>query len=653
MQSAELSKASTIYPQQRFLHTSFHAGSFWARWRHVAYNSTIPAQLSMLKRTGRYRAFDLQWQEYYTAPKKVWPVPEHFAWDSDIGKFVEGVCYFLHEHPNPELRAEVDYLVDLVINAQQPDGYLGIHYTVVEPGKRWTNIRDMHELYNMGHLMEAAVAHKQLTGQDKFVRCILRLVDHLCSVFGREEGKLQGYCGHPEIELALLRLFNATGETKCLDLAEFFLTERGQENGRFYTEEQAHRGEHPQVQPDMFLKPRSYWYMSAQQPIVDTETIEGHAVRALYLYVAAADLGTTPLSTKHKDITDSAWRLWRNMSTAKTAVTGGVGSIYQTEGFALNYQLFNSVDEGGSYNETCASIAQLMLADRLQLVHGLEAIKIGDVAERVLYNSSVTTGMSLDGSAFTYENPVASCEGFPGKRHQWFDVCCCPPNVLRTLGILGGYMWSPLANGERGIAIHHPFAGDIEHRDLRVSMETDYPFNGAIRLRICGSGSVKIRIPGWACEAKLPEKPGADGYLTLAAGTHRVDFAIRPRLIYSHPYTRDDHLTLAVGPLVYCLEDVDNPFEKFHFKHLTIHESILDHLEPMLSPDGVTFYRAAGQGRQMLLPSSEELTLTELEHDVQLSEERLDLVFIPYYYRANRAGGHGQYRVGLKRRHIY
>jgi DUF1680 family protein len=216
MQLPEPLEASSVYPQQRFIHTTFQPNSFWAKWRSVAYNSTIPAQLSMLKRIGRYKAFDLQWQEYYNAPKKVWPVPEHFAWDSDIGKFVEGVCYFLHENSNPELSAEVDYLVDLVIKAQQPDGYLNIHYTVVEPGKRWTNVRDMHELYNMGHLMEAAVAHKQLTGQDKLVQCMLRLVDHLCSVFGPEEGKLRGYCGHPEIEIALLRLFNATGEAKCL-----------------------------------------------------------------------------------------------------------------------------------------------------------------------------------------------------------------------------------------------------------------------------------------------------------------------------------------------------------------------------------------------------------------------------------------------------
>ncbi len=636
-----------LYPQERFLATRITPGSFWSRWRDAARTATVPAQLEMLKSTGRYKAFDLQPQEYYKAPMAVWPVPQHLFWESDIAKFVEGVCYFLQEKNDPELRAEVDHLVNLIEKAQQPDGYLNIHFVVNEPEKRWSNLRDLHELYNAGHLIEAAVAHLALTGSRQFVDVMLRFIEYTLTVFGREPGKLRGYPGHPEIELALLRLYHATGEKSCLELADYFLTERGAEGGRYYTEEQERRGEHEQVIPEMMPKKRSYWYMQAHEPIAQQQTIEGHSVRAMYLLTAAADLGTTPLAGERKELIEAAWRLWRNMSVAKTAVTGGIGSVKQWEGFAINYSLPNALDEGGGYNETCASIGQLMLADRLQVVHGLDGALIGDVAERALYNSSVTTGMSLDGKAFTYDNQLASSDGNPGKRHTWFECACCPPNVLRTLAAVGGYFWSP--DGEQGIAIHHPFDGSIEWAGLKVSLKTDYPWNGKIEIDVSGQGSVKLRVPSWAAKV---ENTGKDGYATLAPGEHKIDLNVKPRLIYAHPYTRDDTITVAYGPLIYCLEDIDNACEKNHFKDLTIHKSILGRLEPFQGSDGVTFLRAPAAGRQLVLPSEEQRGFTELDEDLQLADEKLDLVFVPYYYRANRQGGHGQFRVSIKRRHV-
>ena len=626
--------------------------------------------LDMLKSTGRYKAFDLKYQDYYKAPMHVWPgwfhiasslrfplltgacspaVPQHLFWESDIAKWIEGVSYFLRDRDDPALRKEVDHLVNLIESAQQPDGYLNIHFVVCEPEKRWTNLRDLHELYNAGHLIEAAVAHFALTGSKQLVNVMLRFIDYTVTVFGREESKLRGYPGHPEIELALLRLYHATGEKRCLELADYFLTERGTDGGKYYTDEQARRGEHPQMAPEMMPKKQSYWYMQAHKPIAEQETVEGHSVRAMYLLTAAADLGTTPLAAERKNLIEAAWRLWRNMSLAKTAVTGGIGSIMQWEGFSINYDLPNGKDEGGSYNETCASIGQLMLADRLQFVHGLDAAHIGDVAERALYNSSVTTGMSIDGKAFTYDNQLASSEGNPAERHTWFECACCPPNVLRTLAVIGGYFWSPLPGGQKGIAIHHPFDGEIDHEGIKVKMATQYPSDGRISLQVSG-GNVKLRVPGWARKDFASQVP-ADGYVSLDAGKHEVDFKIKPRLIFSHPYTRNDTITVAMGPLIYCLEDVDNKWEKHHFKDLTVHKSLLEQLEPVKQDDGVVFLRAKGAGRQIVLPKEDQPSLTELGEDMQFSEEKLDLIFVPYYYRANRKGGNGQVRVSIKRRH--
>jgi len=376
----------------------------------------------MLKSTGRYKAFDLQMQEYYKAPMHVWPVPQHLFWESDIAKFVEGVCYFLQTQEDGKLRAEVDHLVNLIESAQQSDGYLNIHFVVCEPEKRWSNLRDLHELYNAGHLIEAAVAHYNLTKSRQFVNVMLRFVKYASCIFGREKGKKRGYPGHPEIELALLRLYGITQDQQ------------------------------------------SYWYMQAHKPIKEQESIEGHSVRAMYLLTAVADLTLTSRGEQHNDLKEALYRLWKNMCNKKTYVTGGIGSVKQWEGFAsTDYSLPNGYDEGGCYNETCASIGQLMLADRMQAL-GLDGIQVTDIAERALYNSSITTGMSVDGRAFTYDNQLASSPGNPCERQTWFECACCPPNVLRTLAVIGGYFWAPLQGG--GIAIHHPFDGTITHNGI-------------------------------------------------------------------------------------------------------------------------------------------------------------------------------------------
>lgn len=433
--SSSLQKA---YPQQRFENVKLSKGSFWDDWRTVAREITAPTQLAQLKSTGRYKAFDLKWQEYYKTPMTVWPVPNWLFWESDVAKFIEAACYLLIDKKDAKLHAEVDYLVDLIESAQQPDGYLNIHFVVNEPEKRWSSLRDLHELYNAGHLIEAAVAHFQLTKKRQFIDVMLRFVRYTATVFGPNPNQKHGYPGHPEIELALLRMYNAIGDEQCLRLAEYFIRERGKNQGEYFKIEQENRKEHPQLAPAMMPKAGSYWYMQAHKPIVEQETIEGHSVRAMYLLTAVADLCVIESSKKNADLHQALHRLWQDCCATKTAVTGGIGTIHQWEGFSLPYSISHAIDEGGSYNETCASIGQLMLADRMQLLDQLDGPRVGDVAERALYNASLTTGMSTDGKAFTYDNALASSHGHPCERHTWFECACCPPNVLRSLAALAG-----------------------------------------------------------------------------------------------------------------------------------------------------------------------------------------------------------------------
>ncbi|KAK0129738.1 hypothetical protein ONS96_014918 [Cadophora gregata f. sp. sojae] len=356
------------YPQKTFSKTSFPESSFISRRRQVVYDNTLLYQLNVLKTTGRYDAFKLKWHPSYNDKPDVWPVPNHLFWDSDIAKWIEGACYFLQWKENSEIDAAVKELVDMIRSAQQSDGYLNIHFTVVEPTKRFTNLRDLHELYNAGHLIEAALAHNAHYQNDLLLEPILKYVELLCKTFGPGPQQKHGYPGHPEIELALLRLYEKTKVPEHLDLARYFIEERGNPTGRdgrhFYDVESEARGDRENERPVYWPANRSYWYQQAHKPIIDQETIEGHSVRAMYLLTAAADLvrleGASP-----KPMKEALKRLWSNMVEKKMYLTGGIGAQKQWEGFGIDYFLPSSTDEGGCYAETCAGIGVMMLAERL------------------------------------------------------------------------------------------------------------------------------------------------------------------------------------------------------------------------------------------------------------------------------------------------
>ncbi|KAJ5768831.1 Six-hairpin glycosidase [Penicillium odoratum] len=500
------------YPQESFIATRFAPESFWARRREVVRVQTLRHQLQMLKETGRYEAFKLKWHPSYSVPPTVYPIPNHQFWDSDVAKWIEGACYLLMNQFDAEIDVAVKELVEMIRGAQKQDGYLNIHYSVVEPGKRFTNLRDMHELYNAGHLIEAALAHHLLYSNDELLSPILKYVDLLAATFGAHEDQIPGYPGHPEIELALLRLYNVSGNPDHLRLAQFFIEERGNPTGgkegrHYYDVEAKARGESEHDLPMYFPAARSYWYQQAHAPIVNQKTIEGHSVRAMYLLTAVADLVRIcqPSSEIGAKFLPAVHLLWSNMVEKKSYVTGGIGAIKKWEGFGIDYFLPQGTDEGGCYAETCAAIGVMMLAERLLQIE-LDS-HYADIMELCLYNA-VLTGMSLDGKAFTYVNQLASSDQDLSQRHEWFECACCPPNVTRTLGFLGGYLWSHTGKGQCAVVNVHMYSSatinlKVSSSTVAITQKTEWPWHGDVDFDIHTDGppidlNLRLRIPGWA-----------------------------------------------------------------------------------------------------------------------------------------------------------
>ena len=507
---------SLLNPQTAYIHTKFPDSSFWGRRRHVVRSKTLLAQLEMLRKTGRCDAFRLKWKAVYNDPPAIWPVPKHLFWDSDVAKWIEGACYFLAtdtESQNDDIQKAVNELVDTIGNAQQEDGFLNIHFTLVDPKSRWKNLRDMHELYNAGHLIEAALAHHHCFRNDQLLAPILKYVDLLCKSFGPNEQQIHGYPGHPEIELALLRLHRLTKDEKHLQLARFFIDERGNPDsggtGRHYYDiEKAARGERPHEQPSFMPISTPYRYMQAHLPITQQPTIEGHSVRAMYLLTGVADLSVLEQTSRAK-YAEALQRLWSNMVHKKMYLTGGIGAIPAWEGFGQDYYLPQGDDEGadggGCYAETCAAIGVVMLAERLLRLE-LKG-EYADIMELCLYNA-VLTGMSHEGAAFTYVNQLASSDGNLNERNEWFEVSCCPPNVSRLLGSIGGYVWT-VEETDKAVAINvHLYTAaalkvPTSNGDVDITQTTKLPYgDGSILIstrtpeRV--SVTLRLRIPGWA-----------------------------------------------------------------------------------------------------------------------------------------------------------
>ena len=487
--------------------------------------------------------------------------------DSDLAKWLEAAAYQLPLGGCEDLRKKAEDVIDLIEKAQMPDGYLNTYFQCTDIKKRWTNLRDCHELYCAGHMMEAAVAWYQATGERKLLDVMLRFAHHIHDVLGKEPGKIPGVPGHEEIELALCRMYDVTGEKFLLDLASYFVDERGQEPDYLLVEHPDKSNEHFAGLGDLGRK-----YAQHQAPVREQDKLEGHAVRALYLVAGMADVAER---TGDEGLLEAAKRLFFNAAQKRMYVTGGVGSTCIGEAFTLDYDLPNDT----AYAETCASIA-LIFAARALLQAERDG-RYGDVMERALYNTCLA-GMNVTQDAFFYVNPLSvvpeSSHEDPTKKHVlpvrpgWFGCSCCPPNLARLLGSLGQYVCGTAGNEVR---VHLYVDGEMQLETdkgpVKLTVHTDYPRTGEISISVSGECDLALRLPDWchgSFELTMDKGEYAPkvekGYL-LMPGLHGetqilLTLPMKLRRVYAHSAVRADAGKVAImrGPVVFCAEEADN-----------------------------------------------------------------------------------------------
>jgi len=528
-------------------------GAFWSERLETVLTRTIPSQHAQLAKHNILRSLKLPQP---VPPLTIPPHPNGFTteifWDSDVGKWVEAASYALSHRRDAVIEAQIEEIVTDLERAQAPDGYLNCWYQEREPENRWTNLRDNHEMYNAGHLLEGAVAYYRATGRDRMLQVMERYMDHIAATFGPD--KKRGYCGHQEIELALVKAFHATGKRKFLDLATYFIDERGAQPHYFDLERQA-RGE-----PPAKYGQGTYEYSQSHIPVRQQTKVVGHAVRAMYMYTAMADLAAEHGDTALKQACQT---LWRDVTETRMYVTGGFGPSARNEGFTQDYDLPNDT----AYAETCASVAMVFWAARM-LNLDLDG-QYADILELALYNNSLA-GLSRDGETYFYDNKLESDGSH--QRWEWHPCPCCTMNVARLVASVGGYVMG-LAKDE--IAVHLyggakatlPVAGG----QATITETSAYPWDGAIRVQVQSDRAftLSLRIPAWAKGATATVN-GAPvpmtterGYLRLHRhwGDDRVELHLpmTPQRVHAHPEVKADIGCVALmrGPLVYCLEAQD------------------------------------------------------------------------------------------------
>ena len=570
--------------------------------------------------------------------------------DSDVYKWLEGACYFLVTGDDSDLRERVDEVVDLIADAQQDDGYLNTYFQVVEPEKKWTNLHVMHELYCAGHLFEAAVAHHRATGSDDLLEVATAFADHVDDVFG-PDGR-DGVPGHEEIELALVKLSRVTGETRYLDLAEYFVDRRGAEDSRLKWEA-FNPGEIAGDAYDHVVVDGEYdgRYFQDHAPIREQETVEGHAVRAMYLYTGAADVA---LETGDEELVDALERLWENMATRRMYVTGGIGSSHVGERFTEDYDLPNAT----SYAETCAALGSVLWNQRLLQLTG--DARYGDLQARTLYNAFLA-GLSLDGTRFFYANPhEMSADGHPlhdedpnrfaGSRQGWFETACCPTNVPRLVASLATHVY---ATSESTLYVNHHIGSeatvDLDGTTVAVEQTTAFPWEAETTMTVTpnepSAFELAFRIPSWCEDVSVTVEGNGDEAVDATPGEFcrierewapgdevRFDATFPVEFLRAHPAVEADAGRVAVqrGPVVYCLEGVDSPRPLAQVELDPDGEVGVEHDADLL--DG-----AAALTLEAAVPDESSWRDGDLYRpDAETDTERVSVRAVPYYGWANR-----------------
>ena len=590
-------------------------GGFWQHYAELNRNVTIPAVYDRFVETGRFDAFRCDWKEGM-------PNQPHFYWDSDVAKWIEGVAYILHYNRDPELEKIIDETVDLILCNQEPNGYFNIYHMIIEPESKFL-YRDHHELYCAGHLLEAAIAYDQATGKDAFLKAMMRYMDHIYQVFLVDRSASFSTPGHEEIELALIKLYDHTGIQKYLDLAAFFIEERGR---------------HPDKDAEEVLP----IYTQTDVPVRNIQEANGHAVRACYLYTAMAMLAKR---NKDKELMDVCEKILADILTKKMTVTGGIGANIQGEAFGKAFLLSND----RNYNETCAAISLAMFAAELQEVNADS--KYADVIERIFYNGMLS-GLSLSGDAFFYENALeidlrdydysglyftANNTGEIHRRgllsprrlerSKVFSCSCCPPNINRILASLPRYSYTQDGNI---IYCNQFMAGrtelTVDGSPALLELETDYPMNGKLTYTYHGAPAVlAVRIPDWCVEYTGKTANGFAHFPVADGDVVTIDLPMHLHFVQADPRIRSCAGKFAVtrGPLVYCLEAVDNGSGLWDLELLDNGRYSLQMEEPFPAP-------VIWMDAQRRIPGENIYTLRSSEREPQ----RVKL--IPYFCFANR-----------------
>lgn len=561
--------------------------------------------------------------------------------DSDFTKWVEAVAYSLQQYPDEKLEQIADEAIEIVCRAQQPDGYLDTFYIINDMSKRFTNLRDNHELYCLGHLTEGAVAYYEATGKKKLLLAACRYADCIAEHIGTEPGKLHGYPGHEIAEMALARLYEATGEKKYLDLGLYFVNERGKRP--YYFDEE----DHPKEEGEDTLR---YQYQQAHLPVREQTEAVGHAVRATYLYSGMADFARI---TQDDSLKEACERIWNDIVHRKMYITGGIGGTHIGEAFSFAYDLPNDT----AYAETCASIGMVFFARRM-----LEMVpdsKYADIMERELYNI-VLSGMGLEGTSFFYVNPL---EVFPEACHQdqrkehvkpvrqkWFGCACCPPNLARLISSIGAYMFTET---DETLYVHlymgcH-YKKSLASGELVVDIQSGLPWDGKVRIEVTGSTeeafTLAFRIPDWAADYQVSGIKAAEtkidkGYLYVTkvwkSETIEFEFPLSIQFFDADSRVREDigKVALMRGPVVYCLEEADNGKDLHMLK--VLEDSEFQTEKSKIATEPVVIIKSKGLRQK----KREIPTLYGVYEKAEYEE--VILTWIPYYAWSNRGEGEMQ-----------
>lgn len=633
---------------------------FWAPRQEINRKRSIPFAFEQCEKTGRVENFKLVTGEAREGYKYTVPVFN----DTDIYKGIEAASFDMAVNPDPEIDAYVDRLIAIVGAAQEEDGYLVTAISCGQDfpdlhswmgGGKWKNLSMSHELYNAGHLFEAASAHHIATGKRNFLDIAIKLADMLCETFGPNEGQIRDVPGHQVIEMGLVKLYRLTGEKKYLELAKFFVDMRGRHD----------------LRNSLNRNPKAMYgeYSQDHKPLIDQDEAVGHAVRATYFYAGAADVAVLSKDEKSLEALD---RIWDNVVSKKLALTGGHGGTPHGEAFARNYELPNFVGE--TYNETCAQIGGCYWHHRMFLIE--PDSKYYDVLERTIYNGLIS-GVSLDGEKFFYPNPLASYGGY--QRAPWFGCACCPQNLMRFLASLGGYVYS-LEHLENtpdalyvGLYISNDAKLEIEGQKLEIDMKSGFPNDGNIEIVLHPEEAkewiLALRIPSWALgnplpsdlytytdadrEAILKSPPkiklnGKEIPLHIEKGfvkikrtwkdgdkiTLEIPMPLNRVLCNEKVAANRDRIAFEKGPLVYCFESCDNGGNIFDL---------------VFEPEVVKLETKTKSNEK--LKGAREIALDVVRmkrgEDNSYEKETIEAVMVPYCVWGNR--GDGQMQVWMAR----